>query len=70
MTRDEVIQVLEEATANHNSLANESRRSADNARAAGWQWTAKAEAEKEARHRYSAGFCAATINHINGVSPE
>ena len=73
MRRDEVIRELEEAVASNNSVANEYRRNADRAGAAGSQadyvryalW-----AEMETAYRYSAGFGAAILNHLRGVSPE
>lgn len=74
MRRDELMRELEEGVAANNSVANEYRRNADRARAAGPQADheryALSAAEVEAAYRYSAGFGAAILNHLSGVSPE
>ena len=70
MKRDELIQLLEESAANNLATARRLMKRAGRFDRVGEAADADCVRKVAARARFSAGCNVATVNHLNGVSPE
>ena len=70
MKREELIQLLEESAANNLAVARQLVERAGYFDRVGEAAEADDVREVAARARFSAGCSVATVNHLNGVSPE